>query len=98
MTEALNPIFKFRRYRIKFSMAIELYSMLRATIKSARTVSHLKLLINDQTIPNIMGKMPLTNSKQLVTSWSKCMQEEIEEAFERFMDPKMERCPQHGCS
>jgi hypothetical protein len=34
----------------------EIYSLLRATIKSARTVGHLKLLINNQTIPGNMGR------------------------------------------
>ncbi len=34
----------------------EFYSLLRATFKSTRTVGHLKLLINDQTIFNVMGE------------------------------------------
>ncbi len=40
----------------------EFYFLLRATIKSAKTVGHLKLLING--ITNNMGKMPSTNWKQ----------------------------------
>jgi hypothetical protein len=49
--------------------------------KNARTVGHLKLLINDQTIPNIMGKMPHTNWKQRAISRPEQMPDEIEEAF-----------------
>jgi hypothetical protein len=48
MAEALRSIVKFRRYRIADSAAIrEFYSLLRANIKSVRTVGHLKLLIDD---------------------------------------------------
>jgi hypothetical protein len=43
MVEALRPIVDFRRYRIAEGMAIrEFYSLLRTTIKSARTVCHIK--------------------------------------------------------
>jgi hypothetical protein len=49
MLETLKAIIKFRRY---------FYSPPGAVIKDACTVGHLKLLINDQTIPSIMGKMP----------------------------------------
>jgi hypothetical protein len=62
-TKALKPIIEFRRYRMVDSAAIrEFYFLLRATIKSAKTVGHLKLLING--ITNNMGKMPSTNWKQ----------------------------------
>ncbi len=62
MLEALKPIIKLGWYKISDSTAIrEFYSLLRAAIKSAQTVWHLRLLINDQTSPNTMGKMPLTD-------------------------------------
>jgi hypothetical protein len=35
----------------------EFYSLLRAAIKGTQTSGHLRLLISDQTIPGIMGKM-----------------------------------------
>jgi hypothetical protein len=38
----------------------EFYSLLRATIKRASS----ELLINDQILPNIMGKMPTEDWKQ----------------------------------
>jgi hypothetical protein len=71
MAGALRPIVEFRRYRLADSAAIrEFYSLLKIIIKSARMVGHLKLLrfqlfisflkllINDRTVPSIMGKMP----------------------------------------
>jgi hypothetical protein len=61
MAEALKPIVESRKYKMADSATIrEFYSLLRAHVKSARTVGHLKLLISDQTIPNIMGKIPHT--------------------------------------
>jgi hypothetical protein len=43
MIEDFKPIIKFKKYRMTDSMALgEFYSDLRATIKSARTVSRLK--------------------------------------------------------
>jgi hypothetical protein len=91
MIKALKHIIKFRKYRMVGSLAIrELYSLRRGTIKSAkkRIVDHLKLLINDQTIPNIMGKMPHTDWKQRDTSRPEWMHEEIKVAFERFVEQK----------
>jgi hypothetical protein len=61
VAEALKPSVEFRKYKMADSATIrEFYSLLRAHIKSARTVGHLKLLISGQTIPNIMGKIPHT--------------------------------------
>jgi hypothetical protein len=58
MLEALKPIIKFRRNKILDSAAIrDFYSLPRVATKDACTVVLLKLLINDQTIPSIMGKM-----------------------------------------
>ncbi len=59
MEEALRPIIDFRRYKITDSAAVrEFYSLLRAAIKGARRIGRIGLLINDQTIPRIMSKMP----------------------------------------
>jgi hypothetical protein len=41
----------------------EFYSILRAAIKGAKTIGWVDLLINDQTIPRIMGKMPFLRGK-----------------------------------
>jgi hypothetical protein len=65
MMEALRPLVEFKKYKMADSVAIrEFYSLVRVTIQSAKTVGHLKLLIKNQTIPSIMGKMPHTDWKQ----------------------------------
>jgi hypothetical protein len=62
MEEALRPIVEFRKYKAADSSAVrEFYSVLRAAIKGARSIGRLSLLINDQTVPRIMGKMPYTD-------------------------------------
>jgi hypothetical protein len=59
MEEALRPIVDFRRYKVTDSAAVrEFYSLLRAAVKGAKGIGRLGLLINDQTIPRIMSKMP----------------------------------------
>jgi hypothetical protein len=48
MEEALRPIVEFRKYKAADSSAVrELYSVLRAAIKGARSIGRLSLLIND---------------------------------------------------
>jgi hypothetical protein len=65
MEEALWPIVDFRRYKIADSVAVrEFYSLLRAAIKGAKGIGRIGLLINDQTIPKIMGKMPYTDWRE----------------------------------
>ncbi len=62
MEEVLQPIVEFRRYKIVDCAAVrEFYSLLRAAIKGAKEIGRLGLLINDQTIPKIMSKMPYTD-------------------------------------
>ncbi len=62
MAEALRPIVKFRKYKMMDIAGIrEFYSLLKATIESVKTVGYVKLLINNQTIPYILGKMPHTD-------------------------------------
>jgi hypothetical protein len=68
MEEALRPIVDFRRYKIADSAAVrECYSLLRTTIKRAKGIGRIGLLINDQTIPKIMGKMPYTDWREWAT-------------------------------
>jgi hypothetical protein len=65
LTEALRPMVEFKKYKMADGGAKrEFYSLLRTTIQSAKTVGHLKLLSNIQTIPSIMGKMPHSDWKQ----------------------------------
>jgi hypothetical protein len=68
MEEALRPIMEFRRYKAIDSGAVrEFYSMLRAAIKGAKGIGRLDLLVNDQTVPRIMSKMPYADWKEWAT-------------------------------
>jgi hypothetical protein len=66
----------------------ESYSLLRAAIKEARTMGHLKLFINEQTCPSFMGKMPAVDWKQWVVGRPIWQTEDIEVAFEKFMEKR----------
>jgi hypothetical protein len=89
MEEAHRPIVDFRRYKIADSAAVrEFYSLLRAAIKGARRIGRVELLINDQTIPRIMGKMPYTNWKEWATRRPDWMRQDVTTAFEAFVERK----------
>jgi hypothetical protein len=64
LAEALQQITDFRRYKMSDTANREFYSLLRVAIKGARTVGHLKLLINEQPMPGIVVKMSPTDWKQ----------------------------------
>ncbi len=86
MEEALWPIVDFRRYKITDNVAVrEFYSLLRAAIKGAKGIGRLGLLINDQTVPKIMSKMPYTDWKEWATKRPVWMQQDLTSAFERFV-------------
>jgi hypothetical protein len=42
----------------------EFYSILRAEIKGTKAIGRVDLLINYQTVPKIMGRMPFTDWKE----------------------------------
>jgi hypothetical protein len=89
MEEALRPIVDFRRYKVTDSAAVrEFYSLLRAAIKGARGIGRLGLLINDQTIPKIMSRMPYTDWKEWATKRPDWMQQDAATVFERFIERK----------
>ncbi len=89
MEEALRPIVDFRRYKVADSAAVrEFYSLLRAAIKGARGIGRLGLLINDQTVPKIMSKMPYTDWKEWATKRPDWMQQDMAMTFERFIEKK----------
>jgi hypothetical protein len=89
MEEALRPIVDFRRYKIADSAAVrEFYSLLRAAIKGARKIGRIELLINDQTLPKILGKMPYTDWKEWVTRRPDWMRQDVATAFEAFIERK----------
>jgi hypothetical protein len=89
MEEALRPIVDFRRYKVTDSAAVrEYYSLLRAAIKGARGIGRLGLLIDDQTIPKTMSRMPYTDWKEWATKRPDWMQQDAATAFERFIERK----------
>ncbi len=89
MEEALRPIVDFWRYKIADSAAVrEFYSLLRAAIKGAKGIGRIGLLINDQTIPKVMSKMPYTDRKEWATRRPEWMQQDVAMTFERFVERK----------
>jgi hypothetical protein len=89
MEEALRPIVDFRRYKVTDSAAVrEFYSLLRAAVKGAKGIGRLGFLINDQTIPRIMGKMPYADWKEWATKRPDWMQQDVATTFERFVERK----------
>jgi hypothetical protein len=59
ISEALDPVVRFRSYQACHSGAIrEFYSLLRAAMMGAKKAGLLSRLINDQTLPGILAKMP----------------------------------------
>jgi hypothetical protein len=89
MEEVLRPIVEFRKYRVFDSGAVrEFYSILRAAIKGARGIGRLDLLINDQTVPRIMGRMPYTHWREWAIKRPEWVQEDLGVAFERFVERK----------
>jgi hypothetical protein len=89
IAEALEPVVRFRSYKIFDNDAIrELYSLLRAAMMGARKAGLLHRLINDQTLPSILAKMPPNDWRQWARERPTWMREAIEEAFWGFVDQK----------
>jgi hypothetical protein len=89
ISEALDPVVKFRNYKVFNNGAIrEFYSILRAAMMGARKAGLLSRLINGQTLPGILAKMPPTDWHQWAKERPVWMREAIEEAFCNFVDQK----------
>jgi hypothetical protein len=89
IAEALEPIVKFRSYKMFDNGAIrEFYSLLRAAMMGARKAGLLHRLVNDQTLPSILTKMPPNDWRQWARERPTWMREAIEEAFWSFVDQK----------
>ncbi len=87
--EALRPIVEFRRYKVFDSTAVrEFYSLVRAAIKGARRIGRVELLLNDQTIPRIMSKMPPFDWREWATKSSDWAGQDANLAFEEFIERK----------
>jgi hypothetical protein len=89
ISEALDPVIKFRSYKAFDNGAIrEFYSILRAAMMGARKAGLLRRLINDQTLPGILAKMPPADWHRWAKERPTWMREAIEEAFWNFVDQK----------
>jgi hypothetical protein len=89
ISEALDPVVKFRSYKAFDNGVIrEFYSILRAAMMGARKAGLLNRLINDQTLPGILAKMPPADWRQWAKERPAWMREAIEEAFWNFVDQK----------
>jgi hypothetical protein len=89
IAEALDPVVKFRSYKAFDNGAIrEFYSLLRAAMMGARKAGLLSRLVNDQTLPSILAKMPPLDWGQWAKERPTWMREAIEEAFWNFIDQK----------
>jgi hypothetical protein len=89
MEEALWPILEVRKYKVFDSSAVrEFCSILRAAIKGARSIRRLDLLVNDQTVRRIMGKMFYADWIEWATKRLEWVREGLGAAFERFVERK----------
>jgi hypothetical protein len=80
---------EFRKYKAVDSGAVrEFYSILRVAIKGAKGIGRLDLLVNDQTVPRIMGKMPYADWKEWAIKRPEWIREDLGAAFERFVEGK----------
>jgi hypothetical protein len=66
----------------------EFYSLVRAAIKGARKIGRVELLVNDQTIPKIMSRMPPSDWKEWATKRPGWMGQDAALAFEEFIERK----------
>jgi hypothetical protein len=66
----------------------EFYSLLRAAMMGARKAGLLHRLINNQTLPSILAKMPPNDWRQWARERPTWMREAIKEAFWAFVDQK----------
>jgi hypothetical protein len=90
MAEVLKPILEFRKYRMYDNASVrKFYSLLRTTVKTARTVWHLRLLINDHTVPRIMGRMLHGGWEEWVTNCTEWIHKNVEDVFERFVEQNL---------
>ncbi len=89
IAEALEPVIKFKGYKAFDSGAVrEFYSLLRAAMMGARKVGLLHQLINDQTLPGILTKMPANDWRQWAKERPLWIRGAVEEAFWIFVDQK----------
>jgi hypothetical protein len=83
----LDPGVKFKSCQAFDNGAIrEFYSLLRAVMMGARKAGLLSRLINDQTLPGILAKIPPSVWRHWAKERPAWMREALEEAFWNFVD------------
>jgi hypothetical protein len=88
ITEALKPVVELRKYKvanIQYSCQRFLLIAERG-LSGAKAVGHLKMLINEQTLPSIMEKMPAADWQQGAINRPTWVKEEVEVAFRKFVE------------
>jgi hypothetical protein len=86
---ALEPIIRFSGYKVFDNGAIrEFYSLLRAAMMGAKKAGLLHWLLNDQTLPSILAKMPPNDWRQQAKERPMRMRGAVEEAFWAFVDQR----------
>jgi hypothetical protein len=89
ITEALIPIVKLRKYRAFNNGAVrEFYSLLRSAMLGTRKAGLLHRLINDQSLPGIMARMPMGDWKQWAKERPVWIGTPREDTFWAFVDQK----------
>jgi hypothetical protein len=79
----------FQRYRVYDNCAVkEFYSLLITAIKEARAVGHIGLLLNNQTIPKIVDKIPFSDWKEWATNHPEWVHDDVGDAFKKFLEQK----------
>ncbi len=66
----------------------EFYSLVRAAIKGARKLGRIEMILNDQTIPKIMSRMPPADWKEWATRGPGWVDQDAVLAFEEFIERK----------
>jgi hypothetical protein len=85
--EALEPITKFKGYKAFDSVAVrEFYSLLRSAMMGARKAGLLHRLVNGQTLPGILARMPANDWRQWARERPTWIGGVMEEAVWTFVD------------
>jgi hypothetical protein len=77
-----------KRQAIDNTAIREFYSVLKTTIMRAKSVSLLKMIVNEQSLAAIMVKMPAADWKQWAMDRTNLIQGMVEAAFEKLVEQK----------
>jgi hypothetical protein len=86
--EALEIIVRFKGYKAFDNGAVRENSLLRSAMMGARKAGLLHRLINNQTLPGILAKMPASDRKQWANKRPMWVGGMLEDAFWAFIGQK----------